>query len=166
MDLLDRLLGYDAWATSVVLDACDRLRDEQLDREFDIGLHTVRTTLDHVIFNIEVWADQMDGLPALTGAGDRPRRGSVADLRRRLDAATGHLAAVALPIAAQGAWDATWHDTLDDPPSAKSFGGTIAHVLTHNTHHRAHALYMLRLLGVTDLPDTDVLYWEWLTGPK
>jgi uncharacterized damage-inducible protein DinB len=166
MDLLDRLLGYDAWVTGVLLDACGGLSEEQLDREFDIGLRSVRTTLDHVIFNIEVWTDLMDGLPPRTGPGERPRRGSIAELRERLGAATGHLAAVARPIAAKGAWDATWHDTLDDPPSDKTFGGTIAHVLTHNTHHRAHVLYMLRLLGVTGLEDTDVLYWEWLTGPK
>jgi uncharacterized damage-inducible protein DinB len=163
MDLLDRFLGYDVWVTRVLLDACDGLTDEQLDGEFDIGLHTVRTTFDHLIFNIEVWTDEMDGLPARIGPGERERRGTIADLRRRFDAASEHIVKVSLPIAARGGWDETWLDTLDEPPNEKSFGGTIAHVLTHNTHHRAHVLYMLRLLGVTDLPDTDVLYWEWVT---
>jgi uncharacterized damage-inducible protein DinB len=166
MDLLDRFLGHDAWVTRVLLDACEGLSDEQLDREFDIGLRSVRTTLDHMIFNMQVWTDRMDGLPARVGAGERARRGSIADLRARLDTAAGRFAQVARRVAADDDWDGTWPDTLEDPANEKSFGGTIAHVLVHNTHHRAHVLYMLRLLGVTELPDTDALYWEWLTGQK
>ena len=37
MDLLDRLLGHDAWTTRQLLDICSTLSDEQLDREFDLG---------------------------------------------------------------------------------------------------------------------------------
>ena len=51
MDLLDRLLGHDAWTTRQLLLRCRDLTDEQLDREFDIGHRTVRATLLHVIRN-------------------------------------------------------------------------------------------------------------------
>jgi len=54
MDLLDRLLGHDAWTTRQLLLRCRDLTDEQLDREFDIGHRTVRATLEHVIRNVEV----------------------------------------------------------------------------------------------------------------
>ncbi len=54
MDLLDRLLGHDAWTTRQLLLRCRNLTDEQLDREFDIGHRTVRATLLHVIRNVEV----------------------------------------------------------------------------------------------------------------
>jgi hypothetical protein len=42
MDLLDRLLGYDAWTTQQLLVRCQDLTDEQLDREFDMGYVTKR----------------------------------------------------------------------------------------------------------------------------
>ena len=32
--------------------------------------------------------------------------------------------------------------------------------IIHSMHHRAQLLYMLRLLGLTDLPEGDVLSWE------
>ena len=52
MDLLDRLLGHDHWATTQLLELSRGLTDEQLDRDFDIGHRTVRETFDHLIYNI------------------------------------------------------------------------------------------------------------------
>ena len=61
MDLLDRLIGHDAWTTRLLLRRCQELSDEQVDRRFDIGHRTVRQTLHHIIFNVEVWASLMAG---------------------------------------------------------------------------------------------------------
>jgi hypothetical protein len=41
MDILDRLLGHDAWTTRQLLLRCRDLTDAQLDREFDIGHRSV-----------------------------------------------------------------------------------------------------------------------------
>ena len=69
MDLLDRLLGHDEWTTQQLLLICRGLTDEQLDRQFDIGLKTVRLTLRHMIYNIEGWTDLLSG----TSHGRIPR---------------------------------------------------------------------------------------------
>jgi len=79
---------------------------------------------------------------------------------RRLDLAAARLAEVAKAVSARGAWDDRWLDQLDEPPTEKTYGGAIAHVITHRMHHRAQLLYMLRQLGVKDLPEGDVLSWE------
>jgi uncharacterized damage-inducible protein DinB len=42
----------------------------------------------------------------------------------------------------------------------KTYGGAIAHVITHSMHHRAQLLYILRQLGLNDRPEGDVLSWE------
>jgi uncharacterized damage-inducible protein DinB len=83
----------------------------------------------------------------------------------RLDRAAADFATLARSIAKRGAWDDRWLDHLDDPPAEKSFGGAIAHVITHGMHHRAQVLYMLRRLGVEGLPEGDVLSWEHRSGP-
>lgn len=49
---------------------------------------------------------------------------------------------------------------MDAPPAPKSIGGTIAHVITHDMHHRSEILNMLGQLGVANLPEGDVLGWE------
>jgi uncharacterized damage-inducible protein DinB len=156
VDLLDRLLQHDAWTTRQLLLRSQGLADEQLDRRFDIGHGSVRDTFEHIIFNMEVWSNLMAGgepLPA-----DRQR--SVSAFTRRLERAASDLSQVAREVAARDGWDEMWLDVLDDPPTRKTYGGAIAHVITHSMHHRAQLLWMLRQLGVQSLPEGDVLSWE------
>ncbi len=85
---------------------------------------------------------------------------SLDDLLGRHDAAAARFAAVARRVRDEDRFDELWVDTIDNPPTIKSYGGAIAHVLTHNMHHRAELLHMLARLGVPDLPEGDVLSWE------
>ena len=158
MDLLDRLLEHDRWTTRRVLAICCTLPPEQLVQPFDVGPGTLDATLRHMIANVQVWTDLM-------------REGDVRPVEAIRDASITQLAALFEPIYADfaacarevrddGRWDATYVDTLDSPPKPKTFGGTIAHVLMHDMHHRAELLHMLGKLGVADLPEGDVLSWE------
>jgi uncharacterized damage-inducible protein DinB len=158
MDLLDRLLGHDSWTTQQLLLRCRQLTDEQLDREFDIGHKTVRATLRHVVRNVEVWSDLMAGGRVREDPG--PQGNSIPALIARHDLAAADLARAARGVAERGAWDEKWLDTLARPPREKSYGGAIAHIITHSMHHRAQLLYLLRRLEVRDLPEGDVLSWE------
>jgi len=160
MDLLDRLLGHDAWTTRQLLQLCRGLTDEQLDREFDLGHRTVRATLQHIIFNVEVWSALMANQPARLDQGARPEERSISAFIARLDRAASQLARVAQAVSLRGGWDELWVDSLDNPPAEKTYGGGIAHIITHSMHHRAQLLYMLRRLGVEGLPEGDVLSWE------
>jgi uncharacterized damage-inducible protein DinB len=82
----------------------------------------------------------------------------------RLERAATDLSSVARAVAERGGWDEQWVDHLDDPPAKKTYGGGIAHIITHSMHHRAHVLYYLRRLGVRELPEGDVLSWEQQAG--
>jgi uncharacterized damage-inducible protein DinB len=160
MDLLDRLLGHDAWTTRQLLLRCRELTEDQLDQDFDIGHRTVRATLLHIIRNMEVWTDLMCGGPIRPGNADPFGGASVDGLLVRLDRAAVDLGRLAREVAADDRWDARWVDVLDDPPVEKSYGSAISHVVTHSMHHRAQVLYMFRRLGVMDLPEGDVFSWE------
>ncbi len=153
MDLLDRLLGHDTWTTRQLLLLCQGLTDEQLDREFDIAHRTVRATFVHIIYNLEAWSDCMAGQPIRAEPGQ-----SVSELIARLDRAANDFAVLSKAIADRDGWNEQWVDPLDG--MERTYGGTIAHVITHSMHHRAQMLYMLRLLEVEGLPEGDVLSWE------
>ena len=155
MDLLDRLLGHDSWTTRQLLDICASLTDKQLDRDFEIGHRTLRATLHHVIQNMEIWSSLMAG-EQVTQQHDR----SVTAMVERLTVASDRLVKVGRRIADRGAWDELWTDCLDDPPRDKTYGAGIAHVITHSMHHRAQLLYMLRSIGIMNLPEGDVFSWE------
>jgi uncharacterized damage-inducible protein DinB len=59
MDILDRLLGHDAWTTRQLLLRCRELTDEQMDRPFDIGNRSLRQTFEHIIACMESHTDLM-----------------------------------------------------------------------------------------------------------
>jgi len=153
MDLLDRLLGHDVWTTRQLLLLSEELTDEQLDREFDIAHRTVRATFAHIIRNLEAWSDCMSGQPIRDKQGE-----SIPEFLARLDRAGDDFAGLSKAVADRDGWDETWVDPLDG--KQRTYGGTIAHVITHSMHHRAQLLYMLRRLGVEELPEGDVLSWE------
>jgi uncharacterized damage-inducible protein DinB len=159
MNLLDRLLGHDSWTTRKLLLLCQRLTDEQLDREFDIAHRTVRATLEHIIGNVEAWSDLMAGRPIRVDKGR-----SVSELIDRFDRAANDLAEISKSVAKRDGWDESWTDPVESPPVARTFGGSIAHVITHSMHHRAQLLYMMRRLEVEGLPEGDVLSWEHEAG--
>ncbi|MCA9243356.1 MAG: DinB family protein [Phycisphaerales bacterium] len=160
MNLLDRLLRHDAWTTGQLLTICESLEAADLDYDFDIGHRSLRRTFDHIIWNMEVWSALMAGAEI-----DRNRDCDVTALRSRLNTAAKQLAQVARNVAKNNTWDETWLDHLDNPPSRKSYGTAIAHVLTHSMHHRAQILHMLRRAGVTP-PEGDVFSWERESGEK
>lgn len=158
MNLLDRLLGHDAWTTRQLLLLCQNLTDDQLDREFDIGHRTVRATFQHIIRNVEIWSALMAGWPVTANQDARAQAQSVSALLARLDLAAANLADISRAVAQRDGWDERFVDPLDG--IEKSYGGSIAHIITHSMHHRAQLLYLLRRLGVAGLPEGDVLSWE------
>ena len=160
MDLLDRFLGHDAWTTHQLLICCEGLTDDQLDQDFDLGHRSVRATLLHVIRNVEVWSDLMAGRPVRANAAAGPEGRTIPGMMARLERAAIDLRRVAGSVAERAGWDERWVDHLDNPPQEKTYGGGVAHVITHSMHHRAQLLYMLRRLGVPKLPEGDVLSWE------
>jgi uncharacterized damage-inducible protein DinB len=158
MDLLDRLLGHDRWTTHRILAICATLTEEQLAQDWGIGHGSLDETLRHMIGNVQVWTDLMRSRPV--ASGEALKRADVAELAGLFEAAYGEFAETARAVRDDGRWDEVYLDVLDEPPQPKSFGGTIAHVITHNMHHRAELLHMLGRLGVAELPEGDVLGWE------
>ncbi|PNY82118.1 DinB family protein [Deinococcus koreensis] len=156
MDLLDRLLAHDAWTTARLLEQSRGLSDMQLDQDFDLGHRTVRRTFVHLIGNMEDWTALMTAAPIPAPSSPATLDG----LRVRLDSVSRELAQLARRIQAEGRWDDLWTDTLDDPPRQKTYGGGIAHLMTHSMHHRAQLIHMLKRLGVPDVTEGDVLSWE------
>lgn len=155
MDLLDRLLGHDAWTTRQLLLACESLPDELLDREFDIDHHSLRGTFLHMIENLETWTDLLYEREVQRKDGM-----SIRELKSRLSDASREFSKIAQQVAREGRFDDCFLDTLDSPPRLKTFGGAIGHVLTHDMHHRAQIMFLMENAGLTEHIEGDLLSWE------
>jgi len=159
MDLLDRLLGHDEWTNGELLRRCGELTESQLRERFDIGYESLHKTLVHMIGNIRIWTDLM-ATGSTDGATSAWRDLDLAGLTEAHRASYRDFADLARRVQAENRINDVWVDSLDDPPAAKTFGGAILHVITHNMHHRGELLHMLNRLGLTGLPEGDLLSWE------
>jgi uncharacterized damage-inducible protein DinB len=154
MDLLDRLLEHDRWATTQLLDRSRDLADAQLDQDFDIGHRTVRETFEHIIFNIAFWTGLMTSQTVNRESDDR----SLASLSDRHERAYASFASLARQLRDEQRLDETFIDHYD---ALKSFGGTILHVVLHNAEHRVEVLHILERLGMPDVPEVDLGLWDY-----
>jgi uncharacterized damage-inducible protein DinB len=159
MDLLDRLLGHDLWTTRQLLLACQSLPDELLDKEFEIDHKSLRETFLHMIANMEVWTDLIYERPVQQKAGS-----TIPELIDRLDKTGQYFAGFARDIAREGKYDEFFLDVLDQPPTKKTYGGAIGHVLTHDMHHRAQIMFLMEKVGLEDHIEGDLLSWEMQHG--
>ena len=155
MDILDRLIAHDTWTTLQLLDACEGLSDDLLDKEFEIDHRSLRKTFLHMIENLETWTDLIHERPVQDKQGN-----SIPELRQRLVDASREFANLARKIARENRFDDSFWDVLDNPPRLKTFGGAIGHVLTHNMHHRAQIMYLMEKVGIQDHIEGDLLSWE------
>ncbi len=150
MDLLDRLLDHDRWATLQLLDLTRDLDAAQLDQEFDIGHRTLRATWIHLIFNIDAWTRQMKGLPER-----RPDRDITLDAW--YEATRDEFASFARHIRDEQRFDDTFGES---PEEQLTYGAAILHVLLHNEGHRTEILHILQRLGNDNLPEIDHALWD------
>ena len=154
MDLLDRLLEHDRWATTQLLELCRGLTNAQLDQEFDIGHRTLRQTLDHQIPNVAFWTGLMTGQPV-----EPQRRSSsldtlIADHERTYAA----FARLARRVRDEGRLDDTFLDHYGYP---QTYGGAILMVILHNEAHRTEVVHIFARLGIPELAQVEVDHGLW-----
>ncbi len=101
-------------------------------------------TLAHVIGNGETWTDLMRERPVRR----LPPAETTSGHLQRFNAAMGDFADCARGLVTEGRFDEMYMDVLDNPPTPKTFGGTLLHVLTHTTMHRWEIQHILQRLAV------------------
>ncbi len=155
MDLLDRLLGHDHWATTQLFGVARGLTDAQLDQPFDVGHRTLRDTFEHMIVNVEIWTAGMAGRRPDLEREDR----SLTKLIDQFERVSADFAALARRIQDEGRFDDTYPDHFGEQ---MGFGGAILHVILHNEGHRVEILHILQRMDVPELPEIDHGLWDFV----
>ena len=159
MDLLDRQLEHDRWATTQLLELSRGLTGAQLDHEFDVGHRTLRATFEHMIFSVAFWTASMTEQPVTEPRDDR----SLVTLFNRHERSYTTFAALSHQVRDEQRLEET---IADHDGACVTLGATILHVLVHNVQHRLEAWHILERLGVPDLPEGDPKEWEWAHEPR
>ncbi|MEL6330072.1 MAG: DinB family protein [Planctomycetota bacterium] len=153
------LLAHNRWANEQLIDACEGLEIAALDREFEMGLGTIRKTVTHILSAIDGWAAVL----AKREVGDpleQRRAVTPADWRALSREVNDDFDAAAL----SGPMD----EVLSASRRGQSFefvrGQVIAHVTTHGVHHRAQCVNMLRHVR-GEIPKSAVIEWIFSGSP-
>lgn len=161
VDLLDRLIDHDAWLTRQLLSRARGLDDAALDNAVAPSGRTLRELLHRAVSQKEAWVAVLDGadLP------EEPDR-SVEGMLARLDRAFPRFGELARQVRDQADWDRSFTDALCEPPETFTFGGMLAHVVTHAAHRRAVIVEALQRLGVEEPTGSDPIDWERRMAPE
>lgn len=148
-------LSYADWAQGQVLAVAVELSDEQLDRSFEMGLGTIRKTLQHIRAAEQWWLENW-----LIGC-DNPFPESPDALPvRELAAITAETARMRnLLVARSSESDLQRIITITPRPGVtRSFaiGETMVQICCHGTLHRAQVLNMFRQVGAR-VPGLDLV---------
>lgn len=146
IDVVDRLLEHDQWATATLLEVSRDLTGAQLNQPFDIGHRTLRATYKHMIFNVPSWTAPMTGQPVDTRCEDS----SVAALIECRERFYPAFATLARRLRDEQRLDETFVDHYGAP---QTFGGAIL-MVTSTTRSTAPRWRMSSSA------------WVWPTCPK
>ena len=166
MDILDRLLEHNAWATRQLIEHCRGLSPNEFTQSFAIGPGNVHDTLLHIVTAMQRWANRIGGGEIRPSPRSDRHTCTPEELVRELEIAHADVTAAAQSVADAGRLDEMMELTVDGHRYEFTRGTAITHVLTHGMHHRAQVFNMLRHLGRMPAIDGDAIEWEIATRSK
>ena len=147
------MLAYDRWANLLVVDRCAEHPDLGVRTDFDIGVGSLGVQLEHMAIVLRVWTDVLNKATIRDDPADLPW--GIERLRTELIRAHDEFDAAALAGPVDETVTRMYHGAETRIPRAT----IVAHVSTHNAHHRAQCLHMLKRLGVDDAIPASAMAW-------
>ena len=152
------LLRFDRWATDRIIESCRKLTDSELDRQFPIGIGSLRATLAHIAGGMDWWIDHCEQRSLREYD---TRVGSLDEIYARFVGAWTELDTI-LSVSNQVRLDEIIVDSFDNPEFGKGTlrfrrSAVLLHIFNHGTHHRVQCLNIFRQLGMTSIPDIDLI---------
>jgi uncharacterized damage-inducible protein DinB len=153
--VIERYFAYHDWAIDKLFDLATPLTDDALDRDFHMGLGSIRMTLNHLHDVEQLWfrnwqqsGPQLSPMTAATPLAQL--RQSWAELAQKRN---GFIAQVDADLAAS-----IVNVSFGGPVMKFQMVESIIQVCVHGTHHRAQLINMLRHCGLT-MPGFDLVLW-------
>ena len=118
----------------------------------DDSEQTVRTLLDQLVGQLEMWLEAVDGNPSPGDLGNSPD-----DLRKRHAEAGQRLTELVRRVVADDRAAEVFRAGPADHPDVFTYGGMVAHVLSFGAHRRSMVIGALTSAGAGDLRYGDPL---------
>ena len=152
---LETLIEFHYWATRRVLEAVEPLTPEQFTRDLGNSFPSLRDTLGHLYGADSIWCSRWEGEPLAT-LPDPKNFPDLASIRKAWDAHEPRLRGVLKHFGEIGV-DQPIEYVRSGVRWSQPFWQSFQHLVNHGTYHRGQVVTMLRQLGVTAVPSTDLI---------
>jgi uncharacterized damage-inducible protein DinB len=157
IDDIRKLFNYTEWANHLVLDAAERLSEEQQERDFKISHCSIHGTLAHMAGAEWIWLERWRGTshPRIWTAEDFTDLPAIRALWRQIEEDRQTLLD---SLSEEELGRDLSYRNLKGEPFALPLVAQMQHVVNHSTLHRGQVVGMIRQLGVQP-PAVDLLYY-------
>jgi uncharacterized damage-inducible protein DinB len=152
---IQRFFAYADWANNTLFQAAAKLDDAQLDRDFGMGMGSLRKNLQHIIDAERWWLANWRQDEAPFPRGEQPR--SVLQMQELYTEVAESRDPFVMELDQAGA-DRVVRVTAGGPQCCFRVGESLLQLCGHGTHHRAQCVNMLRQLDVV-VGALDYVYW-------
>jgi AraC family transcriptional regulator len=165
MDVLVKMVEHHVWLTGEMINRMERVTAETLDKPIELSVDgfdsnpTIRSLVDRLVWQEEMWLAAVDDEPFQVPACDRVVTVTAAELRRRHADAGSRFLALVTRLHDEGRFEETFVDTVCEPPRVFTYGGMVAHVLTFAAHRRSLLVGAFHDAGITDLANGDPMHF-------
>lgn len=156
-ELLLQYANYNIWANKLMIDAMLKLEEAQVDREIISSFPSLRKTVYHTWSGEFVWVQRLQQVAQpvwLAGTYTGSFAEACQDWQRVSGALAEQVNSYKDELALQQL--VPYHD-LKGNPHATRVCDMLNHVFNHSTYHRGQLVTMLRQLGVSEIPNTDLI---------
>jgi uncharacterized damage-inducible protein DinB len=155
-ELLAQYADYNLWANKRICDLVINLTDEQLNREINSSFSSIYKTLVHMWSVENVWWQRMKLVENPVWVGEE-FNGSVVELTDALHHESKQWKEwVANATEAALSHEFIYRNTKKDQ-FKQPVWEAVHHLFNHQTYHRGQLITMLRQVGITALPATDLI---------
>lgn len=152
---LERYMNYGDWANQRVLHLMGEVPTEALDREFEMGMGTLRKTMLHILDAEHWWYRNWTEGPSEFAR--MPESTSLPEMLQAYDDMVNRRREW-LSRQPEEHWMNVTAGAFRGTPFHFRMGETLVQLCGHGTHHRAQAINMLRQVGAAIAP-LDLVVW-------
>ena len=150
--------AFNLWANERICSVVDKLTDDQMMQEIPSSFSSIQKTLLHIWDAQLIWINRIEGV-SLREFPSKNFSGTKKDVIDGLLSTSQKLKDLANSNDEEALTSIKKYATLKGGIVTSALYQVFAHVCNHGTYHRGQLVTMLRQVGVTEIPSTDLIYF-------
>jgi len=156
IDFVREYASYNYWSNQKICSVAEKLSYEQIHREIASSFPSIQKTLLHMWDAQSIWISRVEGV-SLKEFPSAHFSGTRVDVVKGLLFTSQKLKEIANEIENSSLHDFIEFSTMKGVRMKSELYQIFSHVFNHGTYHRGQLVTMFRQVGVTEIPNTDLI---------